>query len=169
MIDPGFEPRQSCSRALAFDHLPMFTLLCILFIYSFLKNNFIYFFFVCPGSSLLYTGFLSLRWAGATLCFCALASHCSGFSCYRTQALGTWASAVAAWRLSSCDSQGLEHRLSSCALWHVESFLDQSWNLCPLHCWQILIYCTTRKVLLYILNAFAQPPWLCLWLWCLGA
>ena len=119
VTDPGFEPRQSCSRALAFDHLPMFTLLCILFIYkSFLKIILSISFLVALGLQCCTQAFS--RWGergllfGATLHFCALASHCSGFSCYRTQALGTWASVVAAWRLSSCDSQGLEHRLSSC-------------------------------------------------------
>ena len=32
-------------------------------------------------------------------------SHCSGFSCYTAQVLGTWASAVAACGLSSCPSR----------------------------------------------------------------
>ena len=53
------------------------------------------------------------------------ASHCSGFSCCRAQALGTRASVVAARGLSSCGSQALEHRLSSygaralllCGMW----------------------------------------------------
>ena len=35
----------------------------------------------------------------------ARASHCSGFSCCRAQALGAWASVVVACRLSSCGSQ----------------------------------------------------------------
>ena len=58
------------------------------------------------------------------------ASHCSGFSCCRTQALGTWASAAAAWGLSNSGSQALEHWLSACgaqgllALQHVGSFLN---------------------------------------------
>ena len=42
------------------------------------------------------------------------ASHCSDFSCFRTQALGVWASVVVARGLSSCGSRALEHRLSSC-------------------------------------------------------
>ena len=37
--------------------------------------------FGCVGSSLLRAGFLQSRRAGATLCFGAWASHCSGFSC----------------------------------------------------------------------------------------
>ena len=46
---------------------------------------------------------------------CAVqASHCSGFSCCGSWALGTQASVVVALRLSSCGSQALEHRLSSC-------------------------------------------------------
>ena len=54
----------------------MFCLFICLFIYGFY------------GSSLL----LSLT---AVLCFGALASHCSGFSYCRAQALGLWASVVA--------------------------------------------------------------------------
>ena len=42
------------------------------------------------------------------------ASHCSGFSCCGVRALGTRASVVAAHGLSSCGSQALERRLSSC-------------------------------------------------------
>ena len=38
----------------------------------------------------------------ATLRCGARASHCSGFSCCGAQALGVWASVVAACRLSSC-------------------------------------------------------------------
>ena len=45
---------------------------------------------------------------------CAWASHCHGFPCCRTSALGAWASVVVAHRLSSCGSRALEHRLSSC-------------------------------------------------------
>ena len=37
--------------------------------------------------------------------------------CHRAQALGTWASVVAARGLSSCGSQALERRLSSCFAW----------------------------------------------------
>ena len=51
---------------------------------------------------------------GATLHCGAQASHCSGFSCCRACALGTWASVVVVRGLSSCGSQAPEHRLSSC-------------------------------------------------------
>ena len=51
-----------------------------------------------------------------------LASHCSGFSCCRAQALGTQASVVAAHRLSYSVACGI--------------FLGQRSNLCPLH-WQV--------------------------------
>ena len=44
----------------------------------------------------------------------AWASHCGGFSCCGAQALGAWASVVAARGLSSCGSRALERRLSSC-------------------------------------------------------
>ena len=55
----------------------------------------------------------SLQRAGATLCCGVWASHCNGFSCCGTQALGAQASVVVARGLSSCGSQALEHRLSS--------------------------------------------------------
>ena len=42
------------------------------------------------------------------------ASHCSGFSCCRAQALGARASVVAARGLGSCGSHALERRLNSC-------------------------------------------------------
>ena len=55
--------------------------------------------------------------SGATLHCSARVSHWSGFSCCRAQALGTWASAVAACRLGSWGSQALERELSSCGAW----------------------------------------------------
>ena len=73
-------------------------------------------------SSSLCAGFLQLWQVGGTLCCGAWASHCGGFSCGGAQSLGTWASAVVAWGLSSCGSQALEHRLSSC----VSATLNQS-------------------------------------------
>ena len=51
---------------------------------------------------------------GATLCCGAQASYCSGFSCCGARALGVQASVVVAHGLSSCGSQALERRLSSC-------------------------------------------------------
>ena len=82
--------------------------------YLFIINLFI---FVCVESSLLRTGFLQLRRAGATLHCGAWASHCGGFSCCRAQALGARASVVAACGLSSCGTRALERRLSSCGPW----------------------------------------------------
>ena len=52
--------------------------------------------------------------SGATLCCCAQASHCGGFSCCGARALGARASVVVTHGLSSCGSQALERRLSSC-------------------------------------------------------
>ena len=49
----------------------------------------------------------------ATLCCGARASHCGGFSCCRTWALGARASVVVARGLSRCGTQALERRLSS--------------------------------------------------------
>ena len=78
----------------------------------------LFFFFGCAGSSLLRAGFLYLQRAGATLCCGAWASHCSGFSCCRAQALGAQASVVAAHRLCSCGTRALERvGLSSCSAW----------------------------------------------------
>ena len=87
----------------------------------FFFNIFIYLFihlfiFGCVGSSLLHAGgFLWLWQAGALHCG-AQASHCGGFSCCRTWALGARASVVVAHGLSSCGSRALERRLSSCGL-----------------------------------------------------
>ena len=52
--------------------------------------------------------------SGATLPCGARASHCGGFSCCEAQALGARASVVVPFGLSSCGSQALERRLSSC-------------------------------------------------------
>ena len=41
------------------------------------------------------------------LCCGVLASHCSGFSCFRAQAVGAQAPVVAARGLSSCGAQAL--------------------------------------------------------------
>ena len=76
---------------------------------------FFYFTFGYIGSSLLRSGFLSLCGVGATLHCGAQASHCGGFSCCGAWALGTRASVVVAHGLSSCGSQALEHRPSSCS------------------------------------------------------
>ena len=56
----------------------------------------------CPGFSEVAT-----RGGGLLLSCDARASHCGGFSCGRTQALGHPG-------FSNCSSWALEHRLSSC-------------------------------------------------------
>ena len=58
--------------------------------------------------------FLQLRQVGATLCCSAQASYCGDFSCCEAWALGAWATAVAAHRLSGCGFQAPEHRLNWC-------------------------------------------------------
>ena len=74
---------------------------------------FIYLFiFGCTGSSLLCG--LSLVEASRGFRCGARTSHCGGFSCHRAQALGVRASVVVTHGLSSCGSQALECRLSSC-------------------------------------------------------
>ena len=53
--------------------------------------------------------------------------HGGGFSYCRAQALGAWASIVVAHGLSSCGSQALERRLSSCGAW--AQLLRGMWDL----------------------------------------
>ena len=100
-------------------------------------------------------GFLWLQPVGATLHCGARASHCGGFSCCGAQALGTWASVVEARGLSSCGSQALERRLSSCgvgsvALRHVGSSWTRVRTHVPCIGRQILNPWTTREVPEYI-------------------
>ena len=59
----------------------------------------------------------SERGAGVTLHCGERASHCSGFSCCGTRALGMWASVAVALRLSSCGLWAPVHRLSSYYAW----------------------------------------------------
>ena len=63
---------------------------------------------------------LGLRWG-------AQASHCSGFSCCRTQAAGVSASVVAEGWLSNCGSRAPEHWLRSCST--PASLLLTMWEL----------------------------------------
>ena len=90
--------------------------LLLLFLKVFFKKLFIYLFLAALG-----------------LCCCAQASHCSGFSCCRAQALGARASGVVAHGLWSTGSVFVAHGLS-CSVAH-GIFPDQGSNLCPLH-WQ---------------------------------
>ena len=55
----------------------------------------------------------------------AWASYFSGFACYRTQASGAWASAVAAQGPSGCGLWAPEHWLSSSGTWD----LDPPWHV----------------------------------------
>ena len=75
---------------------------------------------------------------GATLHCGTQASHCSGFSYYGTQALGTWVSVIA-WTqwLQHVDSVVAAHGLS-CSM-ACEIFPDQGLNPCPLP-WQAYSY-----------------------------
>ena len=83
-------------------------------VFGFLKNIlFIYLFLAGLGLCCCTQPFSSCGEQGL-LCCSARASHCSGFSCCRAQALGMRASVVAARGLSSCGSRALERRLSSC-------------------------------------------------------
>ena len=83
--------------------------------------------FGCVGSSLLCAVFLQLRRAGTTLHCGVRASHCGGFPCCGARALDARASVVVACVLSSCGSQTLERRLSSCGTW--AQLLCGMWDL----------------------------------------
>ena len=103
---------------------------------EFLKNNFIYLFLAVLGLRF----FMGLSLVGESRGYSLVAlwtSHCGGFSC---GALGWQASVAAARECSSCISQALEHRLSSCGVWaelpyDTWDLLDQGLNPCLLH-WQ---------------------------------
>ena len=92
--------------------------------------------FGCTGSLFLCAGFLWLWQAGATLGCGAWASRFGGFSCCGVQALGTWASVVAACRLQSTGSAVAVHRLSWPHSLACRIFPNQELNQCPLH-WQV--------------------------------
>ena len=88
--------------------------------FSFFYINLFYLFiFGCIGSLLLRAGFSLVAASGGTLGCGARASHCGGFSCCGSRALGAWAS-VAVARGLSCSA--------AC-----EIFPDQGSNPCPLH------------------------------------
>ena len=63
----------------------------------------------------------------ATLHRGAQASHCRGFSCCGARTLGARVSIVVACGLSSCGSQALERRLSSCGT--LAYLLHGTWDL----------------------------------------
>ena len=79
----------------------------------------------CQAVLFIYLLFL----AAVGLHYGVQASHCGGFSCCRTRALGTRASVVVARRLSSCGWRALERRLGSCGA--SASLLRGMWDLPP--------------------------------------
>ena len=88
----------------------------VFFVFGFFfKDLFIY--LAVLGLRCCAQAFSSCGERGATLHCGAWASQCGGFSCCGAWALGMRASVVASGRLSSCGSQDLEHRLSSCGAW----------------------------------------------------
>ena len=82
------------------------------FFFFFFKKTFILFIYFWLRWVLVAVCGLSLFVAsgGAPLSCGALASHCGGFFCCATRALGVWASVAVAHRLCSCGSQGSEER-----------------------------------------------------------
>ena len=129
---------------------------CFLFFFFLAIFNFslflIYLFFSCVGSSLLHTGFLQLRRTGATLHCSARASHCSGFSCCKAQALeragfgscGTWTQQL--WLSGSRAQTQQLWRAGLVAPWHVGSSQTRPRTRVPCTGRQILNHCTTREV-----------------------
>ena len=95
---------------------------------------------------------LSLIQASGSMLYCgAWASHCCGISCYRTQALGMWASVVEAhgqqwWLLGS-----KVWHMSLAAWQHIES--SQTRDSTPVPCIgrQILYHWAIREVFTYLL------------------
>ena len=90
-----------------------YTQLFLLFLFLFFINLLIYLFLAVLGVRCCTRAFSSCGQRGlffvAVCGLIAVASHC------RARALGLRASVVAACGLSSCGSQALEHRLSSCS------------------------------------------------------
>ena len=141
-------------KALQFKIVPRFgtNKIPITLLFFFFNIFFIHLFvFGCTGSSLLLSGFLSLRRAGSTLCCSARASHLGGFSCFRAQARGAWASVAVAGGLRSYASRALEHWLSSCGVWaliaprHAESSWTRDQTHVPCTGRWTVIHCTTRE------------------------
>ena len=87
-------------------------LIIVFKVFSFFFKSFI---FGCAGSSLLRLGFPESQWVGATLWCGAWASHCSGLSCCRAQALGAQASGTVVHGLRSCESQAS----LLCSMWNL--------------------------------------------------
>ena len=108
------------------------TLNCTGSLYCFLVFLIYVLFFGWAVSLLLHAGFLWLQWTGPTLHCGARASHCSGFSCCRIQALGR--------RLQQLWHTGLV------APQHVESSRTRDWTHVPCIGGQILIHCTTSEI-----------------------
>ena len=120
--------------------------------------------FGCVGSSLLYTGFLQLRRAGATLCCGAQASHCGGFSCCRApdqlqtlglQQLRCVGSVVVAHGLQSTGSVVVAHGLS--CLRHVGSFRTRARTVSPALAGGFLTTAPPGKPL-YLLSGITHQP-----------
>ena len=88
---------------------------------------FIYLCLTALGLRCCVQAFSSCSEWGLLFCCNTWASHYSGFSCCRAQALGMWASVIEACRLSSCASWALEDRLSSCGT--RAEFLHGMWDL----------------------------------------
>ena len=119
------------------------------FSWDFFENLLLY--FGCPGSALLCGLFPGCSEQGLLWSCSGWASCRGGFSCFKTQALGTWASVVAAPWLESAHSLVGVCGLSCSAAYGI--FPNQGSTLCLLH-WQVYslplsIRETPRKNLFY--------------------
>ena len=126
------------------------------FLSNFILSIYLFIFWLCWVFVALRGLSLQLRQAGASLCCIARASHCSGFSCCRAQALSTQASVVAAHGLRNCGSRAQQLWLAGSvvqaqqlwhmvlvALWHVGSSWTRDRTRVPCVGRQILNHCTT--------------------------
>ena len=124
--------------------------------YVYFLINIYLFIFGCVVSSLLHTGSAQLRRAGATLRCGTRASHCGGFSCRGSRALGMRAQQL--WLMGSrAQAQQLWHT-DLVAPWHVGSSQtrDRTWVPCIGR--RILNHCATGEVpYIYIFFRFFSP------------
>ena len=114
------------------------------------KFPFLFFYLFFLFYYFIFLAVLGLHCCAWAFCSCVeQASHCSGFSCCRAQALGAWASLVVACGLSSCGSRALValvcRRTGLVALRHMGSSRTRAQTRVPYIGKWILNHCTTRE------------------------
>ena len=132
----------------AFFIIPHRLLFSLLFFNSSIFNLFL--FLALLGLHCCMWAFSSFHKSGLLSSCDAWASHWGGFSCCRAQALGAWASVIAARGLSSWGSWALEHGVSSYGSrvtpQHAESSLTRDRTHVPWFGMGSLIHCTTQGI-----------------------